>query len=162
MKRLRRICLALALAAGLSLTTAGVSTAAPEAAVDCPDPGTRFKTPTTGDRVFLVGPSEFLYYIPNQTVYFDLWGTWDDIVTLDRSACNKPAYELTNGHFRQLRGSDAVYIWDATWDDLGRANRWRRIADWTTFTTRYHFDPTAIYVVDKQSDIFPIADPTWT
>ncbi|MGP4008458.1 hypothetical protein [Streptomyces sp. 4N124] len=163
MKRLRRLCFALALGLGLSLTTAGVSTAAPEVVAACPPEGTRFKTPTTGATVFLVGPSGFLYSIPSEAVYRKLWRTWDGIITIDRASCNKSSYALTNGRLRHWDGGGAnVYIWDESWDDFGMTNRYRWIESWSIFTEKYHFDPEAIEEVKYGSDIYPILEPNWT
>ncbi|MGA5454798.1 hypothetical protein ACPCVO_50465 [Streptomyces umbrinus] len=162
MKRLRRLCFALALGLGLSLTTAGVSTAAPEAAAACPEEGTRFTTPTTGNTVFLVGPSDFLYSIPSEAVYHKLWRTWDGIISIDRASCNKSAYALTNGHLRKWAVGANVYIWDESWDDFGKFNRYRWIESWSIFTDKYHFDPEKIEVVQYAEDVYPILEPNWT
>ncbi|MFF5010895.1 hypothetical protein ACFY3G_49940 [Streptomyces phaeochromogenes] len=140
MKRLRRMCLTLAFALALSLTTAGVSTAASGSAAACPAEGTRFKSPGYGDQVFLIGPESFLYSIPNQTVYFDLWGSWDGIQIHDRNACIKSGPPLRGGHLARPEGSPTVYIWDETFPEPG----YRHIVDWATFTAKYHFDPAAI------------------
>lgn len=140
------MCFALALGLGLSLTSAGVSTAAPEAVAACPtEEGMRFKTPATGDRVHLVGPKGFLYYIPNSTIYFKLWGSWDGIVTADLSSCGKVPQPLnqtswTNSMLAKTADSDAVYIWDETWP----VDSYRHIVSWDVFTTKYHFDPAKI------------------
>ncbi|WP_416971902.1 hypothetical protein [Streptomyces sp. 4F14] len=158
MKRLRRSCLALALALGLSLTTAGVSAAAPDSALACPPEGTRFKTPTTGDRVFLVGPSSFLYYIPNRTDYFALWGSWDGIVTINRASCDKTEHALSNARLRQVPGFANVFIWDESWDDFGQPNRYRWIQSWSIFTSKYHFDPAKIGQVNSLT----YSEPNWT
>ncbi|MEU7665761.1 hypothetical protein AB0B60_46065 [Streptomyces lincolnensis] len=140
MKRLRRTCLALALALGLSLTTAGVSTAVPDAVAGCPREGTRFKSPGYGDEVFLVGPKSYLYSIPDAEVYFDLWGSWDGIETHNRDACKKSATPLRGGHLAKWDGSPNVYIWDATFPEPG----YRHIENWDIFNGKYHFDPAAI------------------
>ncbi|MDX3384406.1 hypothetical protein PV682_23495 [Streptomyces niveiscabiei] len=159
MKRLRRSCLALALGLALPLGTAGVSAAAPGTALACPAEGTRFTTPTTGDTVFLVGPSEFLYYIPSRADYFRLWRTWDGIATVDRAACAKTAYALSNARLRQVSGFTNVFIWDESWDDFGQPNRYRWITSWSVFAGKYHFDPEKIVVVGA---LGPIMEPNWT
>ncbi|WP_416979336.1 peptidoglycan-binding domain-containing protein [Streptomyces sp. T028] len=82
----------------------------------CPAPGQRFKL-AAHNRVYLVGPGSSLYYIPDETVYFNLWDSWDGVVTLSGEVfvdCNWPkAYALT-GAFLARTGSGArIYIWDA-------------------------------------------------
>ncbi|MCF1599514.1 hypothetical protein [Streptomyces muensis] len=155
MNRLRRTGLTLALALGLSLATAGVSAASPEAApgqkasastraaVICPGQGQRVKKENEG-RVYVVARGYILYWIPNSTVYFDLWGSWDGVVTLPKDtfdACfTNPSRPLNNGHLVKEHDNDAVYIWD------GSYGKYRQIASWWTFTEKYHFDPAEIDV----------------
>jgi hypothetical protein len=168
-KRLRRMCLALALTTGLSLATASVSAAAEEAAPEpntslspasvlaCPAEGTRFKSPATdGDTVFLVGPKGFLYSIPTAADYLNLWADWRDIATIDRRTCAKTPYPLANAHLAKLPSSAPVYIWDETFSP----NCYRKIKDWATFTAKYHFNPAEI---QEQGVIYTCGDEhPWT
>ncbi|UUU35796.1 hypothetical protein JIX56_41435 [Streptomyces sp. CA-210063] len=153
-KTSRRTGLALVLGLCLSLATVGTSAASPGAvpaqnsslsptsAAACPTQGQRFKTPTTGDKVYLVGPDR-VYHIPNSTVYSNLWASWDGIVTGDRT-CFGTERPLRDGQLIQPSGSAAIYIWDQ-WEYVDdEYGAWRRIANWSTFTTKYKFDPAAI------------------
>ncbi|WP_416979303.1 hypothetical protein [Streptomyces sp. T028] len=143
---IQRIWLALAVGLCLSLATAGTSAASsaateaaqpvlvkatddlsglPTAAEDsaplstaaaCPTPGQRIKT-ASNPRVYLVGPGSVLYYIPNETVYFDLWDSWNGISIVGSSVfadCGwSTAYELSGGFLAKTTSSPRVYIWDA-------------------------------------------------
>jgi len=168
MKNVRRAFLALLLASGLSLTMDTIATASSQAspvqnisltatsAAGCPAEGTRFKVPGQGDMIFFIGPKGFKYYIPDPTVYFQLWGSWDGVVG-GVQGCSGLFAPLTNGHLAKLSdpNAPAVYIWDASWP----VDSYRHIVDWATFTTKYHFDPAKIRM---QSTISPFIDAPWT
>ncbi|MGX1913567.1 hypothetical protein ACWIID_32710 [Streptomyces phaeochromogenes] len=144
------------------LPAAGISSAAPEAvpaqspylgssagpsAVICPPPGSRIKKTTEG-RIYVVARDYLLYWIPNETVYFNLWGSWGGITTLpdnEFDACwSSGSRALSNGHLVQT-SSGAVYIWDATVvSTTGVLGAYRWIPSWDIFTNRYHFDPAEI------------------
>ncbi|MDQ0955860.1 hypothetical protein QFZ24_009869 [Streptomyces phaeochromogenes] len=178
MKRLRRMCLALVLGAGLILPAASASTAAPEAvtthstslastaspsaAAACPGQGTRVKKASEG-RVYVVARDNRLYWIPDETVYFDLWGSWDGIVTLADSAfdaCwNTPSYHLRSGHLVRIPDG-AIYIWDATVRAInGQLGAYRWIPTWEIFANKYHFDPAAAVPIPTVSQY---TDYNWT
>ncbi|MDN3023983.1 hypothetical protein [Streptomyces sp. S.PB5] len=160
MNRLRRTCLALTVALGLPLATAGVSTAAaantasaqatsqsPTAAAACPGEGQRVKK-ASESRVYIVGPNlvgdsaSDLYYIPSATDYLNLYGTWDGIITLPDREFNTCFFngstDLTNAQLAKASNTAAVYIW------VGELEAYFQIRDWNTFTNKYHFDPSKI------------------
>ncbi|NGO08729.1 hypothetical protein G5C60_14210 [Streptomyces sp. HC44] len=172
MKRpFRFACLALALAIGLPLASAGVSTASSEAvpvqetslsptsATACVGwaQGTRVKK-ASESRIYVIGPDYYLYYIPSPTDYFNLWATWDGILTVPDSqfdACyNSGSIELSNARLVKASTSAAVYIW------IGERGWYRQISDWSTFTNKYHFDPARIRTVPASS-ITPIRNDPW-
>lgn len=123
------------------------------AAADCPEPGNRFKT-FTHDRVYLVGPGRRLYFIPNPTVYFDLWDTWNEIATVPSSVfadCDWPtAYELADAFLARTDSSTQLYIWD-TWSGF------RPITSTAVFAA-YGFSRSKIQTRDVLS---PISRSGW-
>jgi hypothetical protein len=159
-KSLHRTALAvLALGLCLSLATPGVSTAAPEAvpaqhaypspaaAGACPAQGQRFKTNPTRDKVLLVGPSNEVFGIPNQTIYLNLWADYSGIGTADWT-CAETWTEMEEARLVKSSSSGAVYIWDRSESTSHGYGAWRRIASWTTtFINKYHFDPSKIRTV---------------
>jgi len=170
------MCLALALGMGLTLTTAGVSTAAPEAvpaqgtslsptsAAACPGEGERVKKTTEG-RVYVYarGPAgSTLYWIPDAAVYNNLWGSWDGIITLPDAQFDlcypNPSRHLYNGHLVK-RSNGAVYIWDASMPRAdGRLGIYRWIPNWDIFANKYHFDPAKIQAAPA---VFHTNTPYW-
>ncbi|MFJ7215017.1 hypothetical protein [Amycolatopsis sp. NPDC098790] len=161
MTRTRRLGLALltAVVAGLPLVAGPAAAAdrvgATEAA--CPPEGTRFQD--SGDpTVYFIGPKGFKYFIPNETVYFNLWGSWQGIQP-GPSGCGGEFWGLTNGHLAKTATSDSVFVWDETF----APDCYRRVVDWATFTTKYHFDPAKIQTRDA-SYISPRVCPEhpWT
>ncbi|MGC9538339.1 helix-turn-helix domain-containing protein [Streptomyces sp. UG1] len=92
------------------------SSPAPSPTGACPEPGQRFKTPTD-DRVYLVGPGSRLYYIPDATVYFNLWNDWNGVAVVSGGVFTDcgwdKARELANGFLARKSGSSQTYIWDA-------------------------------------------------
>ncbi|MFF3378616.1 helix-turn-helix domain-containing protein [Streptomyces sp. NPDC002680] len=121
-------------------------------AVNCPQPGQRFKM-ATHDRVFLVGPGSRLYYIPDETVYLNLWDDYRGVVTLGGSVfadCGwDEALELADAFMARTSSSLRAYIWDAWY-----GYRW--IEDWTVFN-KYGFSPAKIQM---RSSLSPISDDT--
>ncbi|MDQ1023178.1 hypothetical protein QF035_000760 [Streptomyces umbrinus] len=113
----------------------------PTAVAACWPEGTRLKKTTEG-RVYLIGPGNTLYWIPDSRVYFNLWATWDGILTVPDRAFDEcyrtPSTPLQAGRLSKESDSPAVYIYDNS--NGGH----RRIWDWNTFTNKYHFDPAAI------------------
>ena len=146
---------ALVLAAGLSLVAAthGTATAGvrePAKATDsreaahlkksavaaaCPQPGQRV-TVTGSPNVYLVDPDYYLYLIPDETTYFNLWDSWDGILVNDDLAnCYEYYYPMNNAHLAGLRGTPNVYVWDSL---LGSAGEYRLITTAEVFT-KYGF-----------------------
>ncbi|MEU6349054.1 peptidoglycan-binding protein [Streptomyces sp. NPDC047072] len=86
------------------------------AAANCPAPGQRFSMPGE-DRVYLVGPGSRLYYVPDQTVYFNLWADWNGVAAIDGDIFGKcgwtEARELADAHLARTSGDSPTYIWDA-------------------------------------------------
>lgn len=118
--------------------------------------GTRFKM--TEDRVYLVGPGDTVYGIPDADTYFRLWGSWDGIITYQ---CINFYEVLWDAGLVKSNASADVYIWDASIrNGNGSKGAFRRIADWNTFTLKYHFDPAKISETTPAS-IKPIG-PVWT
>ncbi|MGW0706361.1 hypothetical protein ACWD4G_10410 [Streptomyces sp. NPDC002643] len=122
---------------GKTAVGTGVPAAGPAAAAACPAPGSRVKTPTSA-RVHLVDPDDWLRHIPDSTVYFSLWDSWNGIVTISDSllascwpsADNIPL-PLTNAHLAKTSSSSKVYIYDSSYGGY----RWITSAD--TFN---HYD----------------------
>ncbi|WP_406490580.1 hypothetical protein OHB06_00870 [Streptomyces sp. NBC_01604] len=171
-KTSRRAGLALALGLCLSLAAPGVSTAAPETvptqhaslsaadAAACPAQGQRYKTSATADKVFLVGPGNEIFWIPNQTVYRNLWADDSGIGTAHWS-CAESWTQMDNAELVKSSSSGAVYIWDRWEYAMGGYGSWRRIANWTaTFINKYHFDPSKIRTVPAAQLIYIGSD--WT
>lgn len=129
------------------------SSAPDSRADDCPAPGQRFKTPTH-QRVYLVGPGGNLYYIPNATIYFNLWDTWDAVTIVNGSVfadCDWPtAHELADAFLTRTSSSAQVYIWDA-WSG------YRRITGGTAFN-RYGFSWSKIQTRSAPS---PVSSHDW-
>ncbi|MFI6009569.1 helix-turn-helix domain-containing protein [Streptomyces sp. NPDC051243] len=86
------------------------------ATVPCPAPGQRFKTPTD-DRVYLVGPGNRLYYLPDATVYFNLWNDWNGVAVISGGVFADCAWdearELANAFLARTGRGSRTYIWDA-------------------------------------------------
>ena len=128
---------AAAFAAGLALVavTAGAAQAAPAKSVasttaPCPVSGQRVKT-SNSPNVYLVGP-DYLYLIPDSTVYFNLWDSWSGIYTDDYLwGCFDSYYALHDA--RLVRTTDgSIYIYD----DAYGGYRW--IVNMTVFN-KYQF-----------------------
>ncbi|UIX32331.1 helix-turn-helix domain-containing protein [Streptomyces sp. GQFP] len=136
-------------------TPASSASSAPTAA-NCPAPGQRFKTAATHDRVYLVGPGSRLYYIPDATVYFNLWDDdYRGVVTVSGGVfadCGwDEARELADAFIARTSSSLRAYIWDAWY-----GYRW--IADQTVFDT-YGFSQAKIQI---RSSLSPInGDTRW-
>ncbi|WP_461059163.1 helix-turn-helix domain-containing protein [Streptomyces pseudoechinosporeus] len=118
----------------------------------CPTPGQRFKTPTH-DRVYLVGPGSRLYYIPDATVYFNLWDDWNGVAVVSGSVFADCAWdearELANAFLAKTSGSSRAYIWDAWY-----GYRW--ITNRTVFN-KYGFSEAKI---QTRSSLSPISGDT--
>ncbi|QOV36921.1 helix-turn-helix domain-containing protein [Streptomyces ferrugineus] len=118
----------------------------------CPEPGQRFKTPTD-DRVYLVGPGSSLYYIPDATVYFNLWNDWNGVAVVSGGVfadCGwDKARELANGFLARKSGSSQTYIWDAWFG-------YRAIGNRAVFDT-YGFSAAKIRT---RSSLSPVSDAT--
>ena len=95
MKKARRLLPVVALAIATLMPGAGTATAdatagsgapveasAPSAAAACPVPGQRVKTSSSA-RIFVIDPDRYLYWIPNETVYNNVFRTWGGIATFD-------------------------------------------------------------------------------
>ncbi|WP_030598833.1 hypothetical protein [Streptomyces fulvoviolaceus] len=155
---LRRTCLALTLGLGVSLAAPGLSTAAQDAsgsetgAAACPVSGQRVKT-ATSSAVFLVGPSNRLYWITNEATYFRLWDSWNGIATVPDSAlsCWEDSYPLTYSLLAKTSTSPRVYIWDDSYDDY----RW--ITSEAVFN-KYGFSWSKIIT----SSSVPAYGPNWS
>ncbi|MFE6620213.1 helix-turn-helix domain-containing protein [Streptomyces sp. NPDC057740] len=125
------------------------SSSSPSSAdIVCPVPGQRFKTPHH-DRVYLVGPGNRLYYVPDATVYFNLWDDWNGVaVVSDRVFADcawDEAHELANGLLARVSGGSRAYIWDAWYG-------YRLITDRTVFE-KYGFSETKIQTRPSLSPI---------
>lgn len=89
---------------------AGTRTA--DFAAACPAIGQRVKT-SSSSYVYLIGSSGYLYWIPNETVYFSLWDSWNGIVTNnDLWSRYSSARVLDYGELVKVSSSSAVYICD--------------------------------------------------
>lgn len=151
MKRLRRICLAMVMATGLSLITVGAVTASPAAsparnnsgapAATCPPEGTRFQVPSQGNTVYLIGPKGWRYHILDEAQYHRLWRTWDGIQTGSLS-CIVNASTMYATYLAKRPSEPHVYIYDTSFDPPC----FRHIVDWDTFANKYKFDPEMIRV----------------
>ncbi|WP_370961778.1 hypothetical protein [Amycolatopsis sp. cg9] len=152
MRRFTRTTAALALAMILSSVTAGV--AADPAAAACPGKGTRFVTPITGQRVYLVGPGRsgaaVLLEIPDSYAYLSLWGTWDGIITRPRPLDCWNGSAVLHDPILVKAPDGKVYIYDSNEAVEGYSNGFRWIVDWNTFANVYHFDPAKIVNVSYQ------------
>ncbi|MFF7258798.1 hypothetical protein ACFZCL_00680 [Streptomyces sp. NPDC008159] len=122
-------------------------------AAACPAPGKRIKT-ASDPTVYLVGPGSRLYYIPNETVYFSLWGSWDGIAIVPNSVfaeCGwSDAYELADARLVKTSAAPQVYIWDAWY-----GYRW--ITTETVFN-KYAFSWAKVRIVGSVS---PISSNNW-
>ncbi|MDN3023982.1 helix-turn-helix transcriptional regulator [Streptomyces sp. S.PB5] len=120
---------------------------------DCPRPGQRLKTPTH-QRVYLVGPGGSLYFVPNATIYFNLWDTWDAVTVVDDGVFAEcgwaAAYELTDAFLARTAGGTEVYVWDA-WSG------YRRVPSGAAFN-RYGFSASKI---QTRSALSPVSDHNW-
>ncbi len=142
MKPLRRcfaLASALALVAGLSLAAAPAAAADEATVAVCGPEGTRFQD-ADDPTVYFIGPRGFRYFIPDQIVYFNLWGTWDGIQRGPAGCGGGEFLPLTNGHLAKTATGDSVFVWDETFTP----GCYRHVVDWATFTTKYHFDPAKI------------------
>jgi hypothetical protein len=89
-------------------------------AATCPTGGQRVKTSSSAD-VYLVGPALRLYWIPDPTVYFSLWDSWNGVVTNDSLwNCYSSAAILYGAALVKLSSSAAIYIYD----DFYGGDRW--------------------------------------
>ncbi|MFD1547854.1 hypothetical protein [Nonomuraea guangzhouensis] len=121
-RMLGRIGLALTLGLTLSLGTAGVSNAAESRAASCPAHGKRFQM-SGSNRVYLAGPDDVAYAIPNETIYFQLWNTWDGLTVWPRdtvSSCFGGSHLWSDAFLIRDPTSPRVYLYD---DRIGRF-RW--------------------------------------
>ncbi|MFC4119016.1 hypothetical protein [Nonomuraea zeae] len=115
---LGRTGLVLALGMSLSPGTAGASIAAPTGdatAAACPAHGKRFQIGTS-TRVYLAGPDGVAYAIPNETVYFQLWNTWDGLTRWPGdtvSSCFGGSHLWSDAYLIRDPSSPKVYIYDA-------------------------------------------------
>lgn len=122
---------------------------------NCPAPGQRFKMPDH-DRVYLVGPGSRLYYIPDETVYFNLWDdAFHGVAVVNGSVFADcawdEAHELADGFLAKTSSSLRAYIWDAWYG-------YRLIPNWTVFN-RYGFSEAKI---QTRSSLSPISgDARW-
>ncbi|MFS8099250.1 hypothetical protein LFM09_19155, partial [Lentzea alba] len=93
--------------------TAGAPVEASASAAACPVSGQRVKT-SSSPAVYVVGPGRYLYWIPNETVYNNLFRTWAGIATYNNLFvdCYSSARTLTNGHLIKHPSFPHVYIWD--------------------------------------------------
>ncbi|WP_063807272.1 helix-turn-helix domain-containing protein [Streptomyces caeruleatus] len=114
----------------------------------CPVAGQRFKTPHH-DRVYLVGPGDRLYYVPDATVYFNLWDDWNGVAVVSDSVFADcawdEAHELANGLLARVSGDSRAYIWDAWYG-------YRLITDRTVFD-KYGFSAAKIQTRPSLSPI---------
>ncbi|MEU7834136.1 MULTISPECIES: hypothetical protein [unclassified Nonomuraea] len=146
-RTLVRTVLVSTLALLLSLGTAGVSNAASagkSGVFACPQSGQRFQlSGDTTKRVYVVGPGPAAYAVPDETVYFHLWNTWDGISSWPRdtvSSCFGGARMWSNAYLVRKDGTNAVYIYDS-W-----AGAFRWIPDEATFN-KYAFAWNKVVVV---------------
>ncbi|MDH6455534.1 hypothetical protein RKD27_009322 [Streptomyces sp. SAI-126] len=121
-----------------------VTAPSPTAAAACWPEGTRLKKTTEG-RVYLIGPGNTLYWIPDTRVYFNLWATWDGLLTVPDAAFDAcystPSLPLQAGRLAKESDNSAVYIYD------NNKGGYRWIPTWDIFANKYHFDPAAIETV---------------
>lgn len=114
----------LALALSLVAVNAGAASAAPavsEAAgvAACPGPGSRVKA-AGSPAIYLVDPNWRLRWIPNETVYYNLWETMDGIRTIDISQCFSSFTNLNSAFLIKASNNPRTYIYDS---DYGKY-RW--------------------------------------
>lgn len=118
----------------------------------CPAPGQRFKTPYD-DRVYLVGPGNRLYYVPDATIYFNLWDDWNGVAVVSAGVFADCAWdearELANAFLARRSGSSRAYLWDAWYG-------YRLITNRTAFD-KYGFSERKI---QTRSSLSPISGGT--
>ncbi|MFG6199714.1 hypothetical protein [Nonomuraea sp. JJY05] len=140
--------------AALSLAVLGTTaaTADSESSAACPAPGQRFKSPTS-PAIFLVDPDNRARWIPNETVYFSLWETYDGIVILnDFSACFGSFTNLNGAHLVKSASSPQVFIWDSRYG----AYRW--IINEAVFN-KYAFSWRKVRV--QSATVSPVTTERW-
>lgn len=140
--------------AALSLALLGVTSAAAdsESSAACPGPGQRFKSPSS-PAIFLVDPDNRARWIPNESVYFSLWETYDGIVTLNNfSACFGSFTNLNDAHLAKSSSSPQVFIWDSRYG----AYRW--IINESVFN-KYAFSWRMIRI--RSTTVSPVTTDRW-
>lgn len=123
---------------------------APAAA--CPVPGQRVKTSSSSAAIYLIDPEYDLNWVPNATVYEDLFDTWNGVLVYSNlfSECYIGYFTLTNGHLAKTSSSAAVYIYQAA------VGGYRWIVSGTVFD-RYNFDWAEI----RTQSVSPISSLNW-
>lgn len=124
--------------------------AAPAAA--CPVPGDRVKT-TSSSAVYVIDPEYDLNWVPNRTVYENVFDTWDGILTFDNlfTECYAGYYTLTGGHLAKTASSANVYIYQAA------VEGYRHVVSAAVFD-KYDFAWAKIRV---QASVSPVSSLTW-
>ncbi|GAA3802983.1 hypothetical protein ACFS5L_40945 [Streptomyces phyllanthi] len=142
----------LALAAGPS---SAASSGNSGAAAACPSPGWRVKAGNSA-KVYVVDPNGELLHIPDPTVYFNLWDSWDGILTIDSSlldSCWPKKWSIGNSRLARRSGDDQIFIWD------GSAGGYRWIIDAWVFEHKYGFSWSKVRTVEA---ITPVESaPEW-
>jgi hypothetical protein len=153
--------LALATTLSVAIGTPGPAAAAPATAragavtallPPPPEPGcfaagTRIKSPSS-PKVYLIDPQGWWDWIPTETDYLNLFGSWSGLVVSSDFHCFRDGGALTGAKLVKTPSSPRVYIWDATY------GYYRWIPTGTDFDY-YHFDWSKIRV---QSSVSPILD----
>lgn len=158
MRKARRLLPILALAIVTSMAGAGTAAAdttarsgapaeASASAAACPVPGQRVKT-SSSPRIFVIDPDRYLYWIPNETVYNNVFRTWGGIATFDNLFvdCYRDWATLSNGRLVKTASSPRVYIWD------GQLGVYRWITSGTVFDA-YQFAWNKIITVSSVSPV---------
>lgn len=116
---LRRSLLALTVAMLAVVATTGPAAAAghasPAAMSPCPQSGQRVKG--SSSTIYLVDPQGYYDVIPDEHVYFNLWGSWSGITTVSDvtlANCEKAPLPMTGAYLVEDFISHKVYIFDGT------------------------------------------------
>lgn len=104
--------------------------------------------------VFLIDPDDTLNWIPNSTVYFSLWDSFNGITTVSDGTlgpCFGVYFTMSNAHLAKTASSARVCIYDIN----GGGYRW--ITSQAIFN-KYGFSSSKI---QTQSSVSPVGSDLW-
>lgn len=154
--RLSRGAVTLALALSFVTVTAAAASAAPAVSeavgvAACPGPGTRVKE-AGNPAIYLVDPNWRLRWIPNETVYYNLWETMDGIRTIDIGQCFSSFTNLNHAFLVKPSTSAHTYIYDS---DYGMYR-------WITSSSVFNKYAFSVRKIHTWPSVSPIAyDKPW-